>query len=270
MPAAVRGQVGRAAEDLGAFGAAVLHAHDARALVLRQRERIGVLLLAQLADELAQGSGRAPRAAPRRLHRTLLDLEPQHRRRGHLVLEVQLADGLRLFGARGLGCLGGRLCSDSGRGRGSLAGGPQGRGGGQWRTGPRTPSRLGAGGERSAHLELGRREEQRVSAAGAATAAASAVGAAASPCEQCSGRREGLGRHRRAQVEAALEVLVLLVLATHRPRGAVERRGVRSLRVAEVRGPRPRRGWRWARRAGKSGGERSMGALGERRRRRWR
>lgn len=101
VPAAVRGQVSGAAEDLVALGAAVLDAHDAGAAVLGQRQRVGVALLAQLADELAQR-----RAAPRRLHARpplgalLLDAQPQHGRGGHLVGEAQLPRGLRPLGGR--------------------------------------------------------------------------------------------------------------------------------------------------------------------------
>lgn len=58
MPAAMRRQVSRATECFVALGAAVLNAHDARALVVRQSERVRVSLFTQLADELTQLSAR--------------------------------------------------------------------------------------------------------------------------------------------------------------------------------------------------------------------
>lgn len=94
VPAAVRGQVGRAAEDLVALGTPVLHAHYAGALVLRKGEGVGVLLFAQLADKLPQrlipAGARRLLPVPPHLGALLLDAQTQDRGGRDLVLEVQL------------------------------------------------------------------------------------------------------------------------------------------------------------------------------------
>lgn len=96
VPAAMGGEVRGAAEDLVALGAAVLDAHDAGAAVLSQREGVRVLLLAQLADELPQRRADAAQSPRRRPGLLLLDLQTEHRGRGHLVCEAQPPHRLRL------------------------------------------------------------------------------------------------------------------------------------------------------------------------------
>ena len=108
MPAAVGGQVCGTAEDFVALGAPVLHAHYARALVLREGERVGVLLFTKLADELSQrlvpgGSRRLLPLSPQ-LGTLLLYPQTQNRRSRDLILEVEFAVHFGFLGrvARGL------------------------------------------------------------------------------------------------------------------------------------------------------------------------
>ena len=103
VPAAMGGEVRRAAEDLVALGAAVLDAHDAGAAVLSQSEGVCVLLLAQLADELPQRRAAAPGAPGRRPGLLLLDLQAQNRGRGDFIGEAQLPHGLWFLDSGGRG-----------------------------------------------------------------------------------------------------------------------------------------------------------------------
>ena len=99
MPAAVRGEVGGAAEHLVALGTPVLDPDDAGALVLSQGEGIRVRLLAQLTHKLPQrlvpSSGLGPRL---HLHRPLFDFETEYGRSRHLVLEVEFSNGFGFLG----------------------------------------------------------------------------------------------------------------------------------------------------------------------------
>lgn len=99
MPAAVGGEVGRAAEHLIALGTPVLDPDDAGALVLGEGEGIRVRLLAELTHKLPQRlvspGGRCPRL---HLHRPLFDFETEHRRSRHLVFEVKFSDGFGFLG----------------------------------------------------------------------------------------------------------------------------------------------------------------------------
>lgn len=99
MPAAVRGEVCRAAEHLIALRTPVLDPDYAGALVLSQGERIRVRLLAQLAHELPQRFVSCGGLSPRlHLHRTLFDFETKHRRSRHLIFKVEFSNGFGFFG----------------------------------------------------------------------------------------------------------------------------------------------------------------------------
>lgn len=101
VPAPVRRQIRRAAEELVAFGAPVLDADDSGAFVLSQREGIRVRLSAQLTDELAQRLVAGCRLRSGfLLHRTLFDLQAQHWRGGHLVFKLQFSHGFGFLGCR--------------------------------------------------------------------------------------------------------------------------------------------------------------------------
>jgi len=120
VPPPVRGQVRRAAEELVAFGASVLDPDDPGALVLGQREGIGVRLSAQLTHELSERlvSSRALRSGLL-LEWTFFDLQAQHRRSGHLVLELQFPHSFGFLGrgfafALGVWCGSFRGCCGAG------------------------------------------------------------------------------------------------------------------------------------------------------------
>ena len=99
MPAAVRGEVGRAAEHLITLGTPVLDPDDAGALVLSQGERIRVRLLTQLTHKLPQRLVSSGGLRPRlHLHRPLFDFETEHRRSRHLVFKVEFSNGFGFLG----------------------------------------------------------------------------------------------------------------------------------------------------------------------------
>lgn len=96
VPAPMRREVGWAAEHLVTLGTPVLHPDYSGALVLSQSERVRVRLPAQLADKLTDRlrSGRLL------LRGSLFNFEPENRRRGDVIFEVQFPDSFGFLGRR--------------------------------------------------------------------------------------------------------------------------------------------------------------------------